>query len=87
MHPGSERSWRVSIWGAGQWETPLGAVAVETTLAEMIEEGFDLGVALIACQSGLHLMGVDASTLDPRIAFGGPVSLLQTLDEDRLLIA
>jgi predicted peroxiredoxin len=57
------------------------------TLAEMIEEGFDLGVALIACQSGLHLMGVDASTLDPRIAFGGPVSLLQALDEDRLLIA
>jgi hypothetical protein len=26
----------VSIWGAGQWETPLGAVAVATALAEMI---------------------------------------------------
>jgi predicted peroxiredoxin len=57
------------------------------TLAEMIEEGFGLGVELIACQSGLHLMGVDASTLDPRISFGGPVSVLQTLGEDRLLIA
>ena len=57
------------------------------TLAGMIEEGFGLGVELIACQSGLHLMGVDATTLDPRIGFGGPVSLLQTLGEDRLLIA
>jgi len=26
----------VSIWGAGQWETPLGAVAVDITLAEMV---------------------------------------------------
>jgi len=57
------------------------------TLAQMVDEGFGLGVELIACQSGLHLMGVGASTLDPRITFGGPVSLLQTLDEDRLLIA
>lgn len=57
------------------------------TLAGMVEEGFGLGVELIACQSGLHLMGVDAATLDPRTTFGGPVSLLQTLDDDRLLIA
>jgi predicted peroxiredoxin len=57
------------------------------TLAEMFEEAVGLGVEMIACQSGLHLMGVDAITLDPRIGFGGLVSLMQTLGDDRLVVA
>jgi predicted peroxiredoxin len=57
------------------------------TLAEIVEEAFGLGVEIIACQSGLVLMGMRADMLDPRIGFGGPVSLLQTLGEDRLVVA
>jgi predicted peroxiredoxin len=54
------------------------------TLAELFEDALGLGVAIIACQSGLALMGIGADTLDPRIGVGGPVSILQTLGEDRL---
>jgi predicted peroxiredoxin len=55
------------------------------TLAQLLEEAFGLGVEIIACQSGLALMRVAADALDPRIVAGGPVSLLQTLGEDRLV--
>jgi predicted peroxiredoxin len=61
------------------------ATAGLPTLAELAEEALGLGVELIACQSGLALTGIKAATLDPRIAFGGPVSILQTLGEDRLI--
>lgn len=57
------------------------------TLAELFEEALGLGVEIIACQSGLMLMGVTAELLDPRIGFGGPVGLLQSLGEDRLVTA
>ncbi len=63
------------------------AAAGQPTLAGLFEEAGGLGVELIACQSGMQLMGVDAMLLDPRISFGGLVSLMQTLGEDRLLIA
>jgi len=55
------------------------------TLAELFEDALALGVEAIACQSGLALMGVTADRLDARIAFGGPVSMLQELGEDRLV--
>lgn len=55
------------------------------TLAQLTDEALGLGVELIACQSGLLLMGMTADRLDPRIASGGTVSVLRTLGEDRLL--
>ena len=57
------------------------------TLARLFDEALGLGVEIIACQSGLHLAGIAADTLDPRIAFGGPMSVMQTLGEDRLVMA
>jgi predicted peroxiredoxin len=54
------------------------------TLAELFEDALGLGVEIIACQSGLALVGVTADMLDARIISGGPVSILQTLGEDRL---
>lgn len=57
------------------------------TLAALFEEASSLGVELIACQSGLHLMGVDILLIDPRVGVGGLVSVMQTIGEDRLLIA
>lgn len=61
------------------------AAAGLPTLSVLLGEAMGLGVAVIACQSGLHLAGLDAAALDPRIATGGLVSLIQTLAEDRLV--
>lgn len=55
------------------------------TMAELCEEALALGVAIVACQSGLALIGIAASRLDPRIGFGGPIGLLRDLGEDRLV--
>lgn len=63
------------------------AAAGLPTLAALFEEALGLGVEVLACQSGLTLMGVEADTLHPRIGYGGLVSLLQTLGEDRLVVA
>ena len=54
------------------------------TLAELFEDALGLGAEIIACQSGMALVGVTADMLDARIGPGGPVSILQTLGEDRL---
>ena len=54
------------------------------TMAQLFEDAIGLDVEIIACQSGLALMAVDADALDARVTFGGPVSILQTLAEDRL---
>lgn len=57
------------------------------TLAELIAEALDDGVAIIACQSGLALAGLAADMLDPRITAGGPVSFLQSIGPaDRLSV-
>ncbi len=55
------------------------------TLATLLDESLGLGVAIVACQSGLHLTGVAADALDPRVQFGGLVSVMQDLGDDRLL--
>jgi predicted peroxiredoxin len=54
------------------------------TLPELFDAALELGVEIIACQSGLLLMGLTADTLDARITYGGPVSVLQTIEDDRL---
>lgn len=53
----------------------------------LIGEALDIGVELLACQTGLADLKLDFSTLDPRIEAAGPVSVMQTLGEDRLLLA
>ena len=63
------------------------AVCGLPTLTELFKEALGLGVEVIACQSGLTLIGIDADTLDTRIVFGGSVSVLQTLGDDRLVLA
>ncbi|CAN5351826.1 hypothetical protein BH10PSE13_BH10PSE13_16670 [soil metagenome] len=46
------------------------------SLATLVGDALDLGVGIIACQSGLALAGLDVRALDPRIETGGPVGLL-----------
>ncbi len=66
-------------------EDDLHADAGLPVLVDLLEEALTLGVQLSVCQTGLHLTNTDAATLDPRIAAAGPVAILQTLGEDRLL--
>jgi predicted peroxiredoxin len=61
------------------------AAAGLPTLAELFEEALALGVEAIACQSGLALMGLTAEMLDARVGYGGVVSVLQGLGDDRLV--
>ncbi len=55
-------------------------------LADLFEEALGLGVELIACQSGMQLTNTDIRTLDRRIGYAGLVSVMQTLEADRLVV-
>jgi predicted peroxiredoxin len=56
------------------------------TLVELFGEALALEVEVIACQSGLALMGLTADQLDARVTYAGPVSMLQRLGDDRLVV-
>lgn len=55
------------------------------TLAQMLDEALGLGVAITACQSGLALAGLAADMLDPRVSVDGPIGVLGSVGEGRLL--
>ncbi|HKR16183.1 DsrE/DsrF/DrsH-like family protein [Rhizorhapis sp.] len=56
-------------------------------LAELMDDAAELGVRLVACQSGMELCGMDAKDLPPGAIVGGPVSFLQAVgDGERLLV-
>ena len=55
------------------------------TLALLYEEALDAGVTLMACQSGLALIGLDADRLDPRVEAGGVLGALAADREARLV--
>lgn len=58
------------------------------SLVALIDDALDLGVEIIACQSGLALAGLDAGALDPRITAGGPVAALaETQPNERVVMA
>lgn len=55
--------------------------------ATMLADALDAGVAIIGCQTGLHLIGATAADFDPRVSWGGMIGLLQTLaGQDRLVV-
>ncbi len=54
-------------------------------LAQLTVEAIALGVSFMVCQSGLDLAGVHFSRLPPGTEAGGMVSLLTSLDGDRLV--
>lgn len=56
------------------------------SLAALLDETLEAGIAIIACQSGLALARLDLSSLDPRIEAGGPVSFLQSSGADGRLL-
>lgn len=56
------------------------------TLFQIFDEAAALGVAITVCQSGLALSGLGLDELDARVEAQGPVGLLGSLGEDRLLV-
>ncbi|NML06225.1 peroxiredoxin [Sphingomonas sp. G-3-2-10] len=60
------------------------AVGVLATSEPMIGTAVETGAALIACQTGLAMAGMDASALPPGVETGGLVGLLADLGDDRL---
>lgn len=56
-------------------------------LAALVDDAMALGVAIIACQSGLALAGMTAADLPKGVECGGPVGFLSGCGEEaRLLI-
>ena len=64
-----------------------GAVILAQAPDALLEGCFELGAEVTLCQTGLADAGLDASALDPRFCYGGMVSWLAALGEDRLVVA
>jgi predicted peroxiredoxin len=47
---------------------------------------FELGVAIMLCQTGMAEAGLSAAGLDPRFEAGGVISFLAALGEARLVV-
>ena len=64
------------------------AAAGLPTLAQLLDDAMELGVAISVCQSGLALVRLSAADLDSRISVTGPVAWLkQKNDIDQLLMS
>lgn len=61
--------------------------AGEPSLAALLDEALDDGVAISLCQSGLAMAGIEASALDPRIALTGPIAFLAEVRGEMRLLA
>ena len=56
------------------------------SLAAILDDAREIGVELIACQSGLALLRADAQALGAKAEAGGPLSFLSSVEAgDRLL--
>nr|WP_221240433.1 DsrE family protein [Sphingobium boeckii] len=67
------------------WEDDTHEDAGLPALAILFDEALKLGVRIIACQSGLQLANARPEDFDPRVDYGGLVSVMQDLGEDRLV--
>jgi predicted peroxiredoxin len=67
------------------WEDDAYEEAGLPTLPKLYAEALDAGVRIILCQSGLAMTGAEPRDYDARVEFGGMVSLMAELGEDRLV--
>ncbi len=63
------------------------AAAALPSVADLVASALDIGIAIMACQSGLHLCGLTAAQLADGIDTGGMVAFLADAGDDQLLIA
>jgi predicted peroxiredoxin len=62
------------------------AAAGEPTLAQLLDEALDDGVAVSLCQSGLAMARLDAETIDGRLEISGPIAFLGAAGPDIRLL-
>jgi predicted peroxiredoxin len=55
------------------------------TLSDLVEELFAIEIKVMLCQAGMAMAGLSADTLDARLSYGGMISLLADLDDERLV--
>ena len=67
------------------WEDDAHEKAGLPALPVLFDEALKLGVRVIACQSGLQLTNARPEDFDARVEYGGLVSAMQELGEDRLV--
>jgi len=68
------------------WEDDAYADAGLPTLPQLWEEALGQGVHVVLCQSGMAMTGAVPDDFDPRVSFGGMVSVMAALGEDRLVV-
>ncbi len=56
------------------------------TLPQILDDALTLGAQISLCQGGLALTGLGIDQVDPRITAQGPLGLLTTLGDDRLVV-
>lgn len=61
--------------------------AGEPTLAALLDEALEDGVAISLCQSSLAMAAMEAGMLDPDINLSGTIAFLAEIDPDMRLIA
>ena len=69
-----------------QGDVPLAAAGIPP-LATMLTSANDLGVAFMACQSGLHLCGLSAAALADGIEAGGMIAFLAAVQDADIVLA
>lgn len=67
------------------WEDESYREAGLPTLPALCAEALDAGVRFILCQSGMAMTGAEPRDYEARVEYGGMVSLLAELGEDRLV--
>ncbi len=56
-------------------------------LCEMLKQANELGIGLMACESGVHLCGLGRRNLMDGVETGGVVAFLADARDDELLMA
>ncbi len=69
-----------------QGDVPLVAAGIPS-LANLFASAADLGVEIMACQSGLHLCGLSPAALHDGVEAGGMIAFLAAARDAELLLA
>ena len=69
-----------------QGDVPL-IVAGIPSIAALLASANDLGVAFMACQSGLHLCGLSAAALADGVEAGGMIAFLAAAQDADIILA
>ena len=69
-----------------QGDVPLAAAGIPQ-LGALLGSATELGVAMMACQSGLHLCGLSAAGLADGVEAGGMIAFLAAVQDAEILLS